>query len=234
MALPTLNVVTHTLTLPSTGDKLKYRPFLVKEQKAMMMAQETEDDTSIQDAIAQCIQACTFEKIDPWILPAFDMEYIFLKIRGKSIGEKIELTVLAPDDDETEVPITVDLTKVECTMTEDHTNEIELTDTVKLIMKYPTLKQTAILEDTSESVRMFDMIKSCVYQIVDGETIHQDIDIPSEELEVFIENMSSLHLEKVTDFFETMPKLTYLAKVTNPKTKKKGEVLIEGFASFFE
>ena len=234
MALPVINAVTYTLTLPSTGDKLKYRAFLVKEQKTMMIAQETEDDTVLQDSIADCITNCTFEKIDPWAMPSFDIEYIFLKIRSKSVGENIDIVVIAPDDDETECTVSVDLSKVECTMTDDHTNEIPLTDSIKLVMKYPTLRQTTLVEDSTETVRMFEMIKTCIYQIIDGEVIHQDVDIPNAELEVFIENMAAEHLTAVTTFFETMPKLTYTAKVTNPVTKKKGEVLIEGFASFFE
>ena len=234
MALPKLKTVTYTLKLPSTGDEIKYRPFLVKEQKNLMIAQETEDEKVIQTAIAQSITDCTFDKIDPWELPSFDVEYVFLKIRSKSVGDKIELNVLCPDDDETRVPVTVDLSEIECTMHVGHSNEIELTKDITITMKYPTFKDISVITGDTESEKMFEMIKQSIDQVVDGEDIYERIDMSNEELGEFLESMTGEHLEKVQDFFETMPKLTHAIKVKNPKTGKTGEVVLEGFQSFFE
>ena len=234
MALPKLKTVTYTLKLPSTGDEIKYRPFLVKEQKNLMIAQETEDEKVIQTAIAQSIIDCTFDKIDPWELPSFDVEYVFLKIRSKSVGDKIELNVLCPDDDETRVPVTVDLSEIECTMHVGHSNEIELTKDITITMKYPTFKDISVITGDTESEKMFEMIKQSIDQVVDGEDIYERIDMSNEELGEFLESMTGEHLEKVQDFFETMPKLTHAIKVKNPKTGKTGEVVLEGFQSFFE
>ena len=234
MALPKLKTVTYTLKLPSTGDEIKYRPFLVKEQKNLMIAQETEDDKVIQTAIAQSIIDCTFDKIDPWELPSFDVEYVFLKIRSKSVGDKIELNVLCPDDEETRVPVTVDLSEIECTMHVGHSNEIELTENITITMKYPTFKDISVITGDTESEKMFEMIKQSIDQVVDGEDIYERIDMSNEELGEFLESMTGEHLEKVQDFFESMPKLTHAIKVKNPKTGKTGEVVLEGFQSFFE
>ena len=234
MALPKLKTVTYTLKLPSTGDEIKYRPFLVKEQKNLMIAQETEDEKVIQTAIAQSIIDCTFDKIDPWELPSFDVEYVFLKIRSKSVGDKIELNVLCPDDDETRVPVTVDLSEIECTMHVGHSNEIELTEDITITMKYPTFKDISVITGDTESEKMFEMIKQSIDQVVDGEDIYERIDMSNEELGEFLESMTGEHLEKVQDFFETMPKLTHAIKVKNPKTGKTGAVVLEGFQSFFE
>lgn len=234
MALPKLKTVTYTLKLPSTGDEIKYRPFLVKEQKNLMIAQETEDEKVIQTAIAQSIIDCTFDKIDPWELPSFDVEYVFLKIRSKSVGDKIELNVLCPDDDETRVPVTVDLSEIECTMHVGHSNEIELTEDITITMKYPTFKDISVITGDTESEKMFEMIKQSIDQVVNGEDIYERIDMSNEELGEFLESMTGEHLEKVQDFFETMPKLTHAIKVKNPKTGKTGEVVLEGFQSFFE
>ena len=236
MALPKLNTVTYTLKLPSTGDELNYRPFLVKEQKNLMIAQETEDEDIIQTAVAKSIVDCTFDKIDPWILPAFDVEYIFLKIRSKSVGDKVDLNVLCPDDEETRVPISVDLSEIECTMHVGHTNEIELTEDIKIVMKYPTMKDVMIGGKTGrgETETLFEMIKTCINQVIDGDTIHEKVDMSNEELTDFVEGMTTEHLEQITNFFDSMPKLTHAIKVKNPKTGKTGEVVLEGFQSFFE
>ena len=181
MILPKLDTVTYTLNLPSTGEELKYRPFLVKEQKNLMIAQETEDHKVIQEAVAQTIIDCTFDKIDPWSIPSFDVEYIFLKVRSKSVGDKVDLNILCPDDKKTRVSVSVDLSKIECTMHVGHVNEIELTEDLKLVMKYPTFKDIA--EDTSENrtETMFHMIKTCINQVIDGETIYNKIDMTKED-----------------------------------------------------
>ena len=234
MALPQLNTTTYELELPSTKEKVKYRPFLVKEQKVLMIAQESEDDKQIEEAFAQIISSCTFEKIDPYKLPLFDIEYIFLKIRGKSVGEKIKIGVLCPDDKKTKVDVEIDLEEVGILMDKKHTNEIELTKDIKLIMKYPTLADMAGFSEEGDVVSLFGMIKSCIYEIHSGEDIYNFVDISSTELDDFIEQMSTENFEHVNNFFETMPKLQHVVKVKNPKTKKTGEVKIEGMQSFFE
>jgi len=234
MALPKINTVTYTLNLPSTGEELKYRPFLVKEQKNLMIAQESEDEKIIQEAVAQTIIDCTFDKIDPWIIPSFDVEYIFLKVRSKSVGDKVNLNILCPDDKKTRVSVSVDLSKIECTMHVGHSNEVELTEDLKLVMKYPTFKDIADDNSVGQTETMFSMISICINQIIDGETIYDKIDMTKEDLSTFIESMTTDHLEKVSEFFESMPTLTHTVKVKNPKTGKTGEVVLEGFESFFE
>ena len=180
-------------------------------------------------------QWCPNGYSNPWKLPSFDVEYIFLKIRGKSVGDKVKLNLLCPDDNETRVDVDVDLSEVNVQMHVGHTNEIDLVDDIKLVMTYPTLKDVGnIDENLSETEQLFNMLKRSIYQIHEGETIHQNVDMKSKELDEFIESLAAEHLEKINNFFETMPKLSHAVKVKNPKTKKTGEVLIEGFQSFFE
>ena len=232
MALPKLNAVTYTLNLPSSGEEIEYRPFLMSEQKNLMLAQESDNEKEIQNAIAKCIEDCTFNKFDSWGMPAFDVEYIFLKVRSKSVGETVELGITCPDDGETVVQKKIDLSKIECTMHAGHTNEIDIAKGVKLVMKYPTLKDVSIVSD-SETQALFDMIGNNIYQVVEGETVHQDVDISKEEMEEFIGSMTTINLEDITPFFESMPKLTHEVSVKNPNTGKTGKVVLEGFQSFF-
>ena len=233
MALPKLNTAKYTLNLPSSGEELEYRPFLMSEQKNLMIAQESEDDKQIQQSIANCIQDCTFGKVDAWLLPAFDVEYIFLQMRSKAVGETVEIGLTCPDDNETVVNKKIDLSKVQCTMHAGHTNEIQLTDDIKLIMKYPTLKDIALAVSDSETEALFEMISNGISQIIDGETIHERVDIGDEEMTEFIGSMTTNNLEQITNFFETMPKLTHEVSVKNPNTGKTGKVVLEGFQSFF-
>ena len=234
MALPKLNSSTYELELPSTGEKLKYRPFLVKEQKTLMIAQESEDDKQIENAFAQIITDCVLDDVDPYIMPMFDIEYIFLKIRGKSVGEKVKLNLLCPDDEKTRVDVEIDLEEVDVQMSKDHTNVVDLTKDVKMIMRYPCLKDMSGFDDTGEVSSMFDMIKRCVYEIHDGENIYNKVDISDKELDEFIDSMSTENFEQVSNFFSTMPKLFHEIEVKNPKTKKKNKIPIEGLQSFFE
>ena len=234
MALPQLNTATYELELPSTGKTIKYRPFLVKEQKILMLAQESKDDKQIERAFSDIISSCTFEKLNPYELPLFDVEYIFLKLRGKSVGEKITINVLCPDDEKTRVDIDIDLKDVGVLMSDDHTNEIELTKDIKIIMKYPTLSDMAGFSGKGEVLSIFEMIKNCVQEIHSGKEIYNSIDISSKELDEFIGNMSTQNFEELGKFFETMPKLQHVIKVKNPKTKKTREITIEGMQSFFE
>ena len=233
MALPKLKTITYELDLPSTGETIKYRPFLVKEQKNLMIAQESEDTKQIENAFASIINDCTFGEIDPYKMPMFDIEYVFLRLRGKSVGEKIQLNVLCPDDEKTRVEVEVNLEDVDIQQNVNHSNVVEITDNITVIMKYPCLADMEGFNASGQVESMFGMIKKCVHEIRDGEDTHHRIDMTDKELDEFIESMSSEQFEKVSEFFETMPKLQHVVEVKNPKTKKKGEVLISGLQSFF-
>jgi len=233
MALPKLNTQKFELEIPSTEEKIKFRPFLVKEEKILLQAQEGGDNEMI-DALKDIISNCTFEKININNLPSFDVEYIFMKIRAKSVGEKIKLNLPFPGDEEIKVPHTVDLTKIEVEVDDKHTNKVTLTDEVSLVMKYPTLKsfvgkniKTATAEDA------VSLMSDCVHQIIDGVETFESTDLSKKEIVEFVENLTQAQFLKVQDFFTTMPKLKHVANITHPKTKKKGKVVLEGMQSFF-
>ena len=233
MALPKLNSLTYELNLPSTDGKLKYRPFLVKEQKALMIAQESDDDKLMETTFAQIINDCVLDDVDPYAMPMFDIEYIFLKIRGKSVGEKVKLNVLCPDDKETYVDVEIDLEEVDVQMDENHTNIVQITDDVSMVMKYPCLKDMSGFTLNTGTENLFSLIKKCVHEIHDGDTVHNKVDMSEKELDEFIDSMSTENFEGLSNFFETMPKLQHVIKTKNPKTKKKVEITIEGIQSFF-
>ena len=233
MALPKLNNATYELTLPSTGEQVKYRPFLVKEQKALMIAQESEDDKQIENTLAQILNDCVLEDIDPYKMPVFDVEYLFLRIRGKSVGEKVTVRLLCPDDEKTSVDVDINLEEVDVQMSNDHTNVIRLTKDISLVMRYPRFEDMSGFDNESQTNSLFDMIKRCVHEIHDGDTIHHRVDMSEKDLETFIESMSTQNLEEVSVFFDTMPKLIHIVKAKNPKTKKKVEIPIEGLQNFF-
>ena len=235
MALPKLDTPTYELEQPSTGEKIKYRPFLVKEQKTLMMAQESGDDTQVRDALANLITGCTFDIIDPYKVPIFDVEYLFLRIRGKSVGEKINISLLCPDDNETKVEKNINLEDIDVNMKVGHTNEIDITNKIKMFMRYPTLNDmTDMNSDATTSEDVFKMIRRCVHEIRDGETVYNRVDMSEKELDELIDSLTGEQFEGLTDFFDTMPKVQHSVEVTNPKTKKKGEVVIEGISSFFD
>ena len=233
MALPKLETPIYELELPSTGEKVKYRPFLVKEQKNLMIAMESEEEIQLRDSIASIISDCTFNKIDPYEVPMFDIEFLFLRIRGKSVGEKVKLNVLCPDDNETRVDVEFNLEDIDVHMKKEHTNEISVTDKIKIFMKYPGLKDMTDIKVEQETEQIFTLIKRCINEIHDGKTIHNKIDISEKELDEFIDNLTTKTFEDLGTFFETMPKVMHILKVKNPKTKKKGEVVIEGIQNFF-
>ena len=233
MALPKLDTVTYDLTLPSTGQKLEYRPFLVKEQKALLIAQESEDDKQIEKAFAQIINDCVLDDVDPYTLPMFDVEYIFLRIRGKSVGEKVKLNLLCPDDEKTRVDVEINLEEVDVQMSVGHTNTIKLSNDITMVMKYPCLKDMTGFDDEGEITNIFEMVKRCVHEIRQGETVYNRVDISDKELDDFIGSMTTNNFEDITNFFNTMPKLIHVIEVKNPKTKKKTEIPIEGLQSFF-
>ena len=232
MALPQLKTTTYELELPSTGETIKFRPFLVKEQKNLMIAQESEDEKMMETAFAQIINDRVLDDIDPYKMPVFDMEYIFLRIRGKSVGDKITLNLLCPDDEKTRVNVDLDLQEVDVQMKEDHTNIVKLTDDISMVMRYPCLGDVTGA-GTTGTENIFRLIKTCVHEIHDGETVHHRVDMSEKELDTFLDSMSAQNFETLAGFFETMPKLQHAIEVRNPKTKKKGEVLVEGLQSFF-
>ena len=233
MALPKLNTPQYELELPSTGGKIKFRPFLVKEQKVLMMAQESKNPVEVQDAISKIIYSCTDGLIDAKSSPLFDIEYVFLQLRAKSVGETAELRVKCPDDEETYANVKVKLDDVSVHMTADHTNVINITDSIKIYMKYPVLNDMKNLGDqTKEIENVFGLLKTCIHEIHDGDTIYNKIDMSDQELEEFIDSLNTSQFESLMEFFKTMPKLRHAIAVTNPKTKKKGEVMLEGLDSF--
>ena len=235
MALPKLQTPTYELEQPSTSEKIKYRPFLVKEQKVLMMASESDDEKQTRDALAGIINSCTFGKVDAYTIPMFDVEFLFLRIRGKSVGEKVELNLTCPDDNETKVKTTLNLEDIGVTMKKEHTNIIEVTDKIKIIMKYPTINDMmGVNEDIGDVDKMIDVIKRCVHEVHDGETVHNKVDMSDSDLSEFIDSLTTEQFENLSEFFDTMPKVAHVVKVTNPKTKKKGEVTIEGIGSFFD
>jgi hypothetical protein len=235
MALPKLNTQTFELNIPSTDEKIKYRPFLVKEEKILLQAQEG-DNNEMLDAVIQIIENCTFNKIQVDKLPAFDVEYIFLKIRSKSVGEKVSLSVLAPDDNKTKIPVEIDLSKIEVEVEEEHTNSIDITDNIKVIMSYPTIKTFSTITENIANLKAEDTIKmtvKCVHQIIDGVETYEAVDLSEAEITEFIENLTQEQYRKLNNFFVTMPRLKKEINVTNPKTKKKGKVTLQGIQSFF-
>ena len=235
MALPKLDTPVYELEQPSTGETIKYRPFLVKEQKTLMMASESNDDKQVKEALARLISNCTFSKVDPYKLPLFDIEFLFLRIRGKSVGEKIDLNLLCPDDNETRVNKTINLEEIGVNMKVGHTNEISITDKIKMVMRYPTLNDMTDISTEANNIEdVFSMIKRCVHEIHDDEKVYNRVDVSDSELDEFIDSLTGEQFEKVGGFFETMPKVQHSVEVTNPKTKKKGEVVIEGIQSFFD
>ena len=233
MALPKLDTPTYRLTIPSTREEIEYRPFLVKEQKLLMMAQESEDERQVIDTVGKLVSSCTFEKIDSDNSPLFDIEYVFLKIRGKSVGEKIKLNLTCPDDEKTQVETEIDLEDVSVQMAADHTNEIQITDTVKMFLKYPILKNMkSVASDYSQTKQVFEVLSQCIHEIHFGEQVFNRVDISKKDINEFIDQLTSGQFDKILDFFNTMPKLRHVIPVTNPKTKVESEVVVEGLASF--
>jgi len=232
MALPKLATAKYELTLPSTGEKVEYRPFLVKEEKVLMLAQQSKEQSDILRAVEQIIDACTFEKLDVKKLPMFDLEYMFLQLRSKSVGAKVEIKLLCPDDNETRVPVEIDLEQVKCHKEVGHDNNIKLTDSIGIIMDYPRVTSiTAITDNDTETA--FNVIKDCVRQIYDAESVHDKNDMNDAELNEFLESMNHDQFAKIQEFFDTMPKVKHSVKVKNPKTGVESEVVLEGLSSFF-
>ena len=233
MALPKLASAKFELTLPSTGEKVEYRPFLVKEEKALMIAQQSGKSEDIMRAVKDVITSCTFEKVDAEKLPIFDLEYIFINLRAKSVGEIVKLMVTCPDDNTTKVQVDVDLTKIECHKEVGHDTNIRLTDEIGLVMDYPRVSSVTELDLDNEMESTFEVIKSCVRQVYDSNNVYEKVDMDKNDLDEFIESMTHDQFERVQEFFNTMPKVRHMIKVKNPKTGVDGEVVLEGMQSFF-
>ena len=238
MPLPTIATPTYELELPSTGKKIKYRAFLVKEEKLLVLALETENTKDISTAIKTVLKNCIQSrgvKVDN--LPTFDIEYLFLNIRGKSVGEEIEVNLIAPDDEVTEVPVTINVDDIKVKKSEDHNKKVKLDDTLVMEMKYPSLDQFIKSNfDFGDEVTMdqsFDLIASCIDKIYNEEEVWSTADCTKKEVKEFLEQMNSLQFKEIEKFFETMPKLSHSVTFTNPKTKVESTVVLEGLASFF-
>ena len=234
MALPKLESPTYELELPSTQEKIKYRPFLVKEQKILMMAQESDNQQQLQNAVSELVSSCTFGKVDASATPVFDIEYIFLKLRGKSVGDKVQVSVLCPDDEKTRVPVEVNLNDVSVQMTVGHTNEVNIGEQIKLYLNYPILSSMNLGADANESDMMFQILHGCVNEIHYNDKIYNRTDFNKKELEEFFEQFTMDQMGEVLDFFNTMPKLRHVVNIINPNTKVKSEVILEGLNTFLE
>ena len=233
MALPKLNTPKYKMKLPSTGKVVNYRPFLVKEEKLLLIATETGDQDEIIAAITNIIKECT-DLTDINKLPTFDIEYVFLQIRTKSVGE--EVNVMCPDDGETEVKVSIPLDEIQVQKTRGHKAELKLDENIILTMGYPTLKTFVELNFGDEQPgveQMFNMAATCVQSIADTEQVYDCANTPKAELLEFFDGMSSSQFKKVQEFFETMPKLSHTIQVVNPKTKVESEVKLEGLSAFF-
>jgi hypothetical protein len=238
MPLPTIATPTYELELPSTGQKIKYRPFLVKEEKLLLLALESDDTKEISNAIKIVLKNCIQSKsIKVENLPTFDIEYLFLNIRGKSVGEKIEVNLIAPDDGETSVPVNIDIDEIKVKKDPEHNKQIKLDDNLIMEMKYPSLEQFVKSNfDLSNETNMdqsFELIASCVDKIYNEEEVWAAGDVTKKELVDFLEQMNSMQFKQIEKFFETMPKLSHEITFTNPKTKIESTVVLEGLSSFF-
>ena len=240
MPLPTVATPTYELKLPSSNKKIKYRPFLVKEEKVLIIALESKSQTEITNAVKDVLKQCILTKdVNVDSLPTFDIEYIFLNIRAKSIGEAIKVLVTCPDDGETEVPVTIYVDEIKVVKSKEHKTDIVLDDNMTLRMKYPSINQFIETnfdtnEDPKESVnKTFKIISECIDTIYTQEDAWDAKDYTPEERVEFVEQLNSKQYKEVEKFFSTMPKLSHKIEITNPNTKKKSTVVLEGLADFF-
>jgi len=238
MPLPKIATPTYELELPSTGQTIKYRPFLVKEEKLLVIALESEDTKQITTAIKTVIKNCVETKgIKVESLPTFDIEYLFLNIRAKSVGEEIELNVICPDDEETNITVKIDVDDIKVKTNPDHTNKIKLDDFLMMEMKYPSLdqfiKNNFDMSSNNAMEQSFELVASCVDKIYNEEEVWSAADVTKKELMDFLDQMNSSQFKEIEKFFETMPKLSHTINVTNPNTKVESEVILEGLSSFF-
>ena len=238
MPLPKIATPTYELVLPSTEKTVRYRPFLVKEEKLLVLALESEDNKQITTAIKTVIKSCVTAKgLKVETLPTFDIEYLFLNIRGKSVGEELEVNIICPDDKVTEVPVTIDLDDIQVQKSDDHNNQIKIDDNIMMEMKYPSLdefiKNNFDFKEGNQMEQSFDLIASCIDKIYTEDEVWSTADCTKKEVKEFLESMNSSQFKDIEKFFETMPKLKHDITVKNPKTKVESTVVLEGLASFF-
>ena len=238
MPLPKISTPTYQLELPSTGKTIKYRPFLVREEKLLVIALESEDTTQITTAIKDVIKNCIQSRgVEVETLPTFDIEFLFLNIRAKSVGEEIEVNIICPDDETTTVPVTINVDDIQVQKDKAHTNKIKIDDSLMMEMKYPSLdqfiKSNFDFTDGNQMEQSFDLISSCVDKIYNEEEAWDSSDVTKSEIIEFLEQMNSSQFKEIEKFFETMPKLAHTIKVKNPNTKVTNSVTLEGLSSFF-
>ena len=238
MPLPKIATPTYELELPSSGQTVKYRPFLVKEEKVLVIALESEDNKQITNAIKAVLKSCVLTKgIKVEKLPTFDIEFLFLNIRGKSVGEELEVNIICPDDEKTQVPVTIDLDDIQVQKYDDHENQIKIDENIMMEMAYPSLdqfiKNNFEFDEKNAMAQSFELIAQCIDKIYTQDEVWASADCTKKEMNEFLESMNSTQFKEIEKFFETMPKLSHTIKVTNPKTKVESEVVLEGLASFF-
>ena len=240
MPLPKIATPSYELELPSTGKTIQYRPFLVKEEKLLVIALESEDTKQITNAIKAVIRACVLTKgIKVESLPTFDIEYLFLNIRGKSVGEDISVNLTCPDDNKTQVNVTISLDDIKVKKSDEHSNKIKLDNNLMMELKYPSLnefiKSNFDPNDTSKNPmeQSFDLVGSCIDKIYTEDDVWIAADCTKKEITDFLDSMNSSQFKQVENFFESMPKLTHTVKVLNPNTKVESDIVLEGLASFF-
>ena len=238
MPLPKISTPTYELELPSSGQTVKYRPFLVKEEKVLVIALESEDNKQITNAIKAVLKSCIQTRgVKVEHLPTFDIEYLFLNIRGKSVGEELEVNIICPDDKETEVKSFINLDEIQIQKDEKHTKQIKLDENLMMEMKYPSLEQfiknNFDFDEKNQMDQSFELIATCIDKIYNEDEVWATADCTKKEVNDFLESMNSSQFKEIETFFETMPKLSHTIKVTTPKTKVESDVVLEGLASFF-
>ena len=238
MTLPSIETPRYELTLPSTDKVIQFRPFLVKEEKILLVAMESNDNKEILNAIREILTACTYDSIDVNTLPIFDIEYIFLQIRSKSVGEVSKVKLLCPDDKETYADVEIDLTKVNVQVDDAHTNNVVIDENRKLgiVFNYPTLEMTKAgfnVTDTDID-SLFDIMANSINHIYEGDKIYPSKDSTKEEMKKFLEGLPQTAFNKIKTFFETMPQLRHSVEVENPKTKVKSTIVLQGIRDFFQ
>ena len=236
MALPQIALPTYELEIPSNGKKIKYRPFVVKEEKLLLLAMESEDVKQIEDAVKQLLKGCIQSRVKIEDLAIFDLEYIFLQIRAVSVGEIVDMNITCRDDGVTTVPYKLNLLEVEVQRPEGHSNKIMLSDEMGIIMKYPkfdTFITGSIIGDSPTADSVIDIIAGCIDQIFDGEDVYDSSTTSKKEFKEFLENLTNSQFEKIQKFFESSPKLEHTIKITNPKTGVENEIVFSGLSSFF-
>ena len=238
MPLPKITTPTYELELPSTEETILYRPFLVKEEKLLVIALESEDTKQITTAIKTVIKNCIITKnIKVETLPTFDIEFLFLNIRGKSVGEQVDVNIICPDDNETNVSVSINLDDIKVQKTEEHTNKIKVDPKIMMEMKYPSLEQfiknNFDFNNQNAMDQSFDLIACCIDKIYTEDEVWSTSDVTKKEVTEFLDSMNSSQFKDIEKFFETMPKLSHTLKVKNPKTEVESEVVLEGLASFF-